>query len=250
MKIGVYDSAEELGQAAAMEAAAIMNHAIKKKGKVRIVLSTGASQFSFFEAFVQQHVEWSKVEMFHLDEYVGLPISHGASFRKYLQERFVDRVGVGKVHYVNGELDPAEHILQLAEEITSEGIDLALIGIGENAHIAFNDPPADFDTTDPYLIVTLDEACKLQQVREGWFASIEDVPSQAISMSVHQIMRADHIISCVPHAVKAGAIKLALEPAVTPDIPASILKRHDNWSLYLDKESSSRMMRLQDEPAN
>ncbi|OUS75101.1 glucosamine-6-phosphate deaminase [Paenibacillus sp. MY03] len=245
LNIRIFNSADELGEAAAIEAANIMNEKIKEKGKVRIVLSTGASQFQFFESFVRQSIDWSKVEMFHLDEYIGLPISHAASFRKYLQERFVERVGsaLGKVHYVSGELEPEAHIRQLSEEITKESIDLALIGIGENAHIAFNDPPADFETTDPYLIVNLDDNCKRQQVGEGWFASLDDVPNQAISMSVRQILKAKHIISCVPHRVKAGAIRLALEPAVTPDIPASILKKHESWSLFLDKESSSEIER-------
>ncbi|QNK59308.1 glucosamine-6-phosphate deaminase [Paenibacillus sp. PAMC21692] len=243
MNIRIFNSADELGEAAAKEASNIMNGKIKENGKVRIVLSTGASQFEFFESFVRQSIDWSKVEMFHLDEYIGLPVAHAASFRKYLQERFVERVGIGKVHFVNGELEPESHIRQLAEEIARADIDLALIGIGENAHIAFNDPPADFETTDPYLIVNLDDNCKLQQVREGWFASLGDVPNQAISMSVQQIMKAEHIISCVPHGVKAGAIRLALEPGVTPVIPASILKQHKNWTLFLDNESSSGIAR-------
>jgi len=241
MNIHLSSTAEGLGAAAAAKAAEVLQTCIAKQGYARIVLSTGASQFSFFEALSEQVIDWSKVEMFHLDEYVGLPESHIASFRKYLRERFVSFANVAKAHYVNGEGDVVENIATLTAEIRKKPIDLALIGIGENAHIAFNDPPADFNTEAAYKVVELDDACKHQQVGEGWFASINDVPKQAITMTVKQILSSDVIISCVPHKVKAEAIRQALQDGVTPQIPASILKTHPNWWLYLDEESASRL---------
>jgi len=185
MKVRVFKNSEELGKAAAAFSANIIRQSIEKYNKARIVLSTGASQFDTLKYLVKEDLDWSKVEMFHLDEYINLPITHPASFRKYLQERFVSIVNPGKVFFVDGEGDVEKNILELNKEISREPIHLGLIGIGENAHIAFNDPPADFDTREPYIIVSLDEACKKQQVREGWFSTVDDVPKQAISMSVH-----------------------------------------------------------------
>lgn len=239
MTIVISDTPEQLGAAAAKQAGDIVRAAIAAKGKARIVLSTGASQFQFFQSFIQQSIDWSKVEMFHLDEYVGLPESHIASFRKYLKERFVDIVSLGRAIYVDGEGDVAANIKALTEEIRKEPIDLSLIGIGENSHIAFNDPPANFDTTEAYIVVDLDDACKNQQVGEGWFATLDDVPKQAISMTVYQIMQAKSIISCVPHKVKAKAIKLTLDNELTNLVPSTMLKQHADWTLYLDRESAS-----------
>ena len=238
MKLHIFENAEELGRHASGEAARLIRAGIEERGKARIVLSTGASQFQFFEHFVQEDLDWSKVEMFHLDEYVGLSEEHPASFRKYLKDRFVGRLKtpLGKAHWV-GE----EPIHQLNEAVSKDEIDVALIGIGENSHIAFNDPPADFQTEEPYILVYLDEACKAQQVREGWFGSLEEVPPQAITMSVKQILKSRHILSVVPHQVKARAVRLALQSEVTPNIPASILKTHPNWQLYLDKASASEL---------
>ncbi|MDF2815324.1 MAG: nagB [Paenibacillus sp.] len=239
MNVQVKETAEQLGAEAANKAAVIIRDRITQQGYARIVLSTGASQFTFLEALKEQDVDWSKVEMFHLDEYVDLPETHPASFRKYLKERFLSYAPVAKAHLVNGEGDVASHIEQLSAEIRKAPIDLALIGIGENAHIAFNDPPADFDSLDAYKVVELDEACKAQQVREGWFASLDEVPTQAITMTVQQILSSQTIISCVPHQVKAEAIKKSLESGVTNLVPASILKTHSDWWLYLDANSAS-----------
>lgn len=239
MTIVISDTPEQLGAAAAKQAAEVVRAAIEAKGKARVVLSTGASQFPFFQAFVQQSIDWSKVEMFHLDEYVGLPESHIASFRKYLKERFTDIVPVGRAFFVNGEGDVEANIKQLTEELRKEPIDLSLIGIGENSHIAFNDPPANFDTKEAYIVVDLDDDCKKQQVGEGWFATIDDVPKQAISMTVYQIMQAKTIISCVPHKVKANAIKQTMENELTNQVPSTMLKTHADWTLYLDRESAS-----------
>lgn len=234
MKIIISKTAEELGKRAAAETAKQIVSAIEKNGRARIVLSTGASQFETLKYLVKENIDWAKVEMFHLDEYVNLPETHPASFRKYLKERFVEPTGVGKVHFVDGT---QEGIARLTKEIQEAPIDVGLIGIGRNAHIAFNDPPADFDTKVSYLIVTLDEACRKQQVAEGWYASFDDVPKQAVSMSVWQIMQCKCIISAVPHEEKAWAVAQTLANQLTPQVPATMLKTHTNFYLFVDADS-------------
>lgn len=241
MQINIYESADQSGYQAALEAREIINKAIAEQGSARIVLSTGASQFEFLEHFIKMDIEWGKVEMFHLDEYIALPESHPASFRKYLKERFLQHVNVRRAWLVDGEGDVNKAIADLNEEILKAPVDLALIGIGENAHIAFNDPPADFDHPEPFKVVDLTDTCKAQQVGEGWFASLDDVPKQAITMSVQQIMACRHIISVVPRASKATAIRDTFMNDVDVNIPATKLKKHDHWSLYLDKLSSSQV---------
>ena len=239
MKIKIFKNSEQLGQQAANHAAEVLNKCIAEKGSARLLLSTGASQFDTIRALIHAKVDWSKVEMFHLDEYVGLPESHPASFRKYLKERFTSKVNLKNAYFVSGEGDVEKHIRELSEELRKHPIDLGLIGIGENAHIAFNDPPADFNTREPFIIVNLNDDCKKQQMGEGWFATIEDVPRQAVSMSVYQIMQCKTILSCVPYKVKANAIKLTLENGLTNQIPATMLKEHPDVTVYLDEDSAS-----------
>ena len=239
MKISISENSKELGRAAAAEVAAKLREAISLRGEARIVLSTGASQFDMFEALVEEDIDWSKIDMFHLDEYIALPITHKASFRKYLQERFVDRVNLRSVNFVDTEGDIKEAIAAISEKLLSKPVDLGLIGIGENGHIAFNDPPADFGTEDCYIVVDLDDNCKRQQVREGWFPTINDVPKQAISMTVHRIMMCRSIISVVPHEVKARAVAATLSTPVCPEVPATMMKMHPDWTLFLDKNSAS-----------
>lgn len=239
MKINVLKTSEELGAEAAKFSASVLNQAIAEKGFARLVLSTGASQFETLEALIKQKVDWEKVEMFHLDEYVNLSDSHPASFRKYLRDRFVSRVKLKNSFFVDGTGNIEKNIQALTQEIRKSPIDLALVGIGENAHIAFNDPPADFDTQEAYIVVNLDDNCKKQQVREGWFPTVNDVPKQAISMTVYQIMQSKVIVSAVPRGVKAKAIQLMLENDVTPMVPATKLKEHPNVYVYLDSQSSS-----------
>ena len=239
MEIRICKDRYELGKSAAKQIAEDLKKIIEDKGCARIALSTGASQFDTLEALTKEEgIKWECVEMFHLDEYVDLPVTHPASFRKYLQERFVDKVGTLKaVHFVDGTV---EGISKLTEEITKEPVDIGLIGIGENGHIAFNDPPADFDTKQSYIVVTLNERCKKQQMGEGWFATIDDVPKQAVSMTAHQIMKCKKIVSCVPYAVKAEAIEKTLHSEeVTNMIPATLLKTHPNFLLYIDAESAA-----------
>ena len=240
MKIHVSPDAEQLGAAAAERIADKIRKSIEEYGRARIVLSTGASQFEMFDVLVKEDLDWSRVTMFHLDEYVGLPESHPASFRRYLKERFVDRVHPGHVYYVNGEGDVRENIRILSEELTMEPIDLGVIGIGENAHIAFNDPPADFETKESYILVNLNERCKLQQVGEGWFDTTDDVPKQAISMTPYRIMQCRSIVSVVPGKRKAQAVYNTLS-GVGPDpaVPATMLLTHPDFYLYLDTDSAS-----------
>ena len=238
MKVQIFENPVELGKNAAIVCAEIINEAIARKGKARIVLSTGASQFDTISALTTMNIDWSKVEMFHLDEYIGLPESHLASFRKYLKERFLSKANVKKAYLINGENDPQKEIAALTTEIRKEPIDLGLIGIGENAHIAFNDPPADFGSEEAFICVTLEENCKKQQVREGWFATTDDVPKQAITMTVHQIMHCRYVLSCVPYPVKAKAIKDTLDNKLTNMIPATMLKKHPDFMLFLDKDSA------------
>ena len=243
MEIRICKNSEALGVSAAAHVAGKLREIIAKKGSARIVLSTGASQFDTLKALVlEDGIEWDKVEMFHLDEYVALPESHPASFRKYLKERFVAKLPtpLKAAHFVDGT---KEGIAALTEEIRKAPIDIGLIGIGENGHIAFNDPPADFDTKEAYIIVNLDERCKKQQMGEGWFATIDDVPKQAVSMTVYQIMQCEHIVSCVPYKVKAEAIEKTIKAKETTNIvPATMLKEHESFVLYIDEDSASGIL--------
>lgn len=242
MRIEIYQTPEEMGLASAKLAAEKLNGFIREKGEARLLVSTGASQFPMFRHLVHMPVDFSKVTMFHLDEYVDLPVTHIASFRKYLTERFVSLVPLKEAVFVNGEGDITENIRYLTARVHEAPIDLGLIGIGENGHIAFNDPPADFETEEAYKVVNLDDRCKRQQVGEGWFATVDDVPKQAISMCVKEIMRCRSIISIVPHAVKADAVKKTLTLEKTPMVPATIMKSHADWSLFLDAASAAEVM--------
>lgn len=244
MNINISCDAAGLGQHAASLAAQKLTEAIRQNGEARLLVSTGSSQFETLAALVSSHVNWEVVTIFHLDEYIGLDISHPASFRKYLQERFISKIRAKAYHPVDGSGDVAKAISHLSAEIRKKPIDVGLIGIGENAHIAFNDPPADFQTTDPYIVVHLDEKCRQQQVGEGWFPSLQEVPPTAISMSVHQIMHCKTIVSAVPHAVKAWAVEVTLKEEISPVIPATMLKKHPDWHLFLDANSASRVVRL------
>lgn len=244
MKITVSDTPKTLGQEAAVFIAKKINEAIKKQGYARIVLSTGASQFETIEALIKEDVDWTKVTMFHLDEYVALEETHIASFRKYLKERFVSKVPLKDAYFVNGEGNVEENIGKLTEKLRELPIDVGVIGIGENGHIAFNDPPADFETELAYKVVDLDDRCKQQQVGEGWFDTLNDVPKQAITMCVKQILSCNTIVTCVPHAVKAQAIKNTLTMDITENVPATILKTHKDWNLFIDKKSAKDVFSL------
>jgi glucosamine-6-phosphate deaminase len=241
VKVKVFGDKVSLAQAAAEQAAKAIRGAIAQRGRARIIAATGASQCEFLEALTQlPDIEWKKVELFHLDEYIGLPMDHPASFRKYLMARLVTKAGITRYFFLDGNAsDPEQMAQRVGAQLNSAPIDVAFVGIGENGHLAFNDPPADFETEQPYLVVTLDEACRRQQVGEGWFKDASEVPQQAVSMSVQQILKAKEIIAVVPDARKARAAKACLEGTITPHSPASILRNHANTTVYLDNASAS-----------
>lgn len=241
MRVQICDSKLSLAAAAAEKAAAAIRQAASEHGRARIVAATGVSQFEFLQALTNApQVAWAKVELFHLDEYVGLPMSHPASFRKFLMDRLVSKTGIRKVHFLEGDgPDPEQVARRVGQELAEAPVDVLLAGIGENGHLAFNDPPADFETGQPYIIVNLDDVCRRQQVGEGWFASVAEVPRQAISMSVRQILKARQIIVVAPEQRKAQAVKASVEGPITPMMPASILKTHHHTVLYLDSGSAS-----------
>jgi glucosamine-6-phosphate deaminase len=241
MLLRVFNDKIALGRAAAEQAATAIRGALAQQGYARIVAATGISQLEFLDALTKTpDIDWAKVEMFHLDEYIGLPITHPAGFRKFLLERLISKTGITHYHLLDGEAaDVAASIREAGEALASAPIDIAFLGIGENAHIAFNDPPADFEIEAPYIIVALDEACRRQQVGEAWFANISQVPQSAISMSPRQILKAKEIVAVVPDQRKAQAVKACFEGDISPMAPASILRRHANATIYLDRNSAS-----------
>ncbi len=237
----VFNDRSTLGHAAAEQAATAIRRAISERGAARIIAATAASQLEFLDALTKSKgIDWTKVEAFHLDEYIGLPITHPGSFRKMLMEQLVGKTGITRYHLLAGDAaDPAAVVREVGQQLASAPIDIAFLGIGENGHIAFNDPPADFNTEEPYIIVNLDEACRQQQVGEAWFADISQVPKQAISMSAKQILKAKEILAVVPDKRKAPAVKACFEGEISPMAPASILRRHPNATVYLDTNSAS-----------
>lgn len=241
MNVEVFDTKQEMGRAAAATGAQRLYGALQETGSANLIVATGASQFEMLEHLVSADLDWSSMTGFHLDEYIGLSVEHPASFRKYLKERFVDRLPVPlkAFHYLNGEIDPAGECQRVGQILADTSIDVAFVGIGENGHLAFNDPPADFETTRPYLVVDLDEACRRQQLGEGWFPDFDSVPAQAISMSVQQILKSRTIICTVPDKRKAEAVKKAVAGPVTSEVPASILQTHTDCHLFLDTAAAS-----------
>lgn len=242
MKTIVTPTASEMGRFAAEHAAEDLRKAIQERGEAFLIVATGASQFEVLSQLVSQpDLDWSRVNGFHLDEYIGIGGDHPASFCKYLRERFVDRVPLKSFLYLDGKSDPQETVAAAAAKIGAVTVDVALVGIGENGHLAFNDPPADFETEDPYLIVELDEECRLQQVGEGWFGSIDEVPTHAISMSVRQILKTKTIYCSVPDERKSAAVRDTLTHEISPSIPASILRRHGATTLIIDEAAASQI---------
>jgi glucosamine-6-phosphate deaminase len=240
MHIEFCKDSENLGARAAERAAQLMRRAINEKGKARVIAATGASQFNFLASLTAiDKLDWQMVTMFHLDEYVGLPESHPASFRRYLMERVISKVDLGSYHLLDPEGDPTIECRRMGKILQEEAVDAAFVGIGENGHLAFNDPPADFKTEEPYLVVNLDMRCREQQMHEGWFTNIEDVPTRAVSMSIPQIMKSKTILCIVPEARKAQAVRDSLEGPISPMVPASILREHPDVTVYLDPDSAS-----------
>ena|SRR5215469_6083516 len=239
-KVEILADKYSLGQAAADHAARSLRGTLSSQESARLVAATGASQFEFLDALTKApDIDWSRVEVFHLDEYVGLPSTHPASFRKYLFERLIHKTGITRYYFLDGDGDPHGAITKIGAELQSKPVDMLFAGIGENGHLAFNDPPADFQVAAPYIIVDLDEACRQQQVNEGWFSKVTDVPKKAISMSVRQILRSKEIVVVVPDTRKAPAVKSCLEGEISPMMPASILRTHPNTTIYLDSDSAA-----------
>ena len=244
MQIIVSETKQELGKKAAQHGARLIREAIAARGEANIIVATGASQFEMLEQLVQESdIAWHRVTGFHLDEYVALPLIHPASFRLYLWQRFVSQLPTPMrgFHYLSGEDDPQAECRRVGELIKQHPIDVAFVGIGENGHMAFNDPPADFETTEPYLVLDLDERCRQQQVGEGWFKTIDDVPAQAISMSIHQILESKTMIVSVPDERKAQAVKESVEQEISPEYPSTCLQKHRDAHVYLDEASASRL---------
>ena len=243
MRLKVFNDKITLGRAAAEQAATAIRHAISERGEARIIAATAASQLEFLDALTKASgIDWTKVEAFHLDEYIGIPITHPGSFRKMLMEQLVVKTGIRQYHLLAGDAaEPAAVVREIGTQLASAPIDIAFLGIGENGHIAFNDPPADFNTEEPYIIVNLDEACRQQQVGEAWFADLSQVPKQALSMSAKQILKAKEILAVVPDKRKARAVKACFEGEISPMAPASILRRHPNATVYLDTNSASML---------
>jgi glucosamine-6-phosphate deaminase len=241
MNLKLFPDRASLGRAAAEQAASAICRTLVDRGHARIIAATAASQLEFLDALTKAPgIDWKKVEAFHLDEYVGLPITHPGSFRKMLMEQLVNKTGITNYHLLDGDAaDPQVVVREASKQLASAPVDIAFLGIGENGHIAFNDPPADFNTEEPYIIVELDEACRRQQVGEAWFSDISQVPKRALSMSARQILKAKEILAVVPDQRKAEAIKACFEGEISPMAPASILRRHSNATVYLDFQSAS-----------
>jgi glucosamine-6-phosphate deaminase len=245
MEIKTFPTKEAMAAAAAEQAAATLRDAIARQGRARVIAATGASQFEFLDALTRAPgIDWPRTTFFHLDEYVGIPDTHPASFRRYLRERLADRVHPGEFHFIEGDAaDPQAECRRVGALLTHQPIDVAFVGIGENGHLAFNDPPADFETEEPYLVVDLDEACRRQQLGEGWFAKLDDVPRRAISISIRQLLKAREILCIVPDARKAAAVRDCLKGEVTPMHPASILQKHPQTTAFLDADSAALLAR-------
>jgi glucosamine-6-phosphate deaminase len=244
MILKLFEDKASLAKAAADQASTAITGAIRDRGKARVIAASAASQFEFLEALTATPgIDWKRVELFHLDEYIGLPMSHPASFCKFLQERLIGKAGITNYHLLNGEENPVKVIRETSKFLSAAPIDVAFVGIGENGHLAFNDPPADFETEQAFIVVNLDQACRLQQVGEGWFKDLSTVPTQAISMSVRQVMKSKEILAVVPDARKAHAIKACFDGEINPMAPSSILRTHPNATVYLDTHSAALLSR-------
>ncbi len=238
--VRILSTKAEMAEAAAGYAARSLRALLSRQGRVRLLAATGASQIDFLDRLVSEPgIEWRQVELFHLDEYAGIAMDHPASFARYIRQRIVDLTGIERFHLLDGTLDPGEMAAEMSREIARESVDLAFVGIGENGHLAFNDPPADFETESPYLVVELDEACRKQQVGEGWFSSFESVPQQAITISIPQLLKTKEILCIVPDARKAEAVRRCLEEPISPWAPASVLRAHPNTTIFLDAAAAS-----------
>jgi glucosamine-6-phosphate deaminase len=243
LPVAVFARRGELDEAAARDAAALLRAAVQARGIAHAMFATGNSQMGFIETLVsKEDVPWPRVVVFHMDEYVGLGDDHPASFARYIRERIADRVRPMGARYISGAAsDVLAECERYAGLLRAHPMDLCCLGIGENGHLAFNDPPADLDDPLDVRVVTLDSSCRRQQVGEGHFGRIEDVPTSAITVTVPALLRAATVLAIVPEARKANAVRRALEEPVGPACPASALRRCDHAHLYLDPGSASEL---------
>ncbi|XOV91767.1 MAG: glucosamine-6-phosphate deaminase [Bacteroidota bacterium] len=243
LNVLVYPETETMGNAAADFVADTLKKAIEANGKANMILATGASQFSFLKALKEKNIDWKKITVFHLDEYKGMSDTHPASFRKYLKERILNDVAPGKIFLLNGDAENLDEVMSDYErELKNHPIDIACIGIGENGHIAFNDPPvADFNDPKWVKIVELDEPCRKQQFGEGWFPTMNDVPTEALSLTIPAIMHSKVISCVVPDGRKAEAVHNTLYAEISTACPATILRKHENTKLFLDTASATKL---------
>lgn len=242
LRINLHPNRAAAAKAASLVASEIIRQAIADRGEARVVGATGGSQLEFVGYMAEaEGIDWSKVEFFHMDEYIGMSIDHPASFRRYLLDRLIVPAGITRYHLLDGETDAAETCRRVSAEIAKAPIDIVFAGIGENGHLAFNDPPADFETEDPYIVVELDEVCRRQQLGEGWFPTFDDVPTHAMSISIKQIMKAKHVVTLVPDERKAAAVKLCLDGPIGPEAPASILRQHPGNQFFMDEPAVSQL---------
>lgn len=244
LKIQIHPNAASAGAAAAEAAAEELQELIKKNGDIGVIVATGASQLETIRALVQiPGLPWKRVRAFHMDEYIGIATDHPASFRRYLREELVNHVPIHKFFEVNGNaLDPEQACRDYAAELRSANPQLCLLGIGENGHLAFNDPgEADFNDPLDMKIVHLDTVCRQQQAAEGWFKSFEDVPDRAMTLTIPTLFRVPQLIVSVPGRRKAKIVRRTLEEPITTDCPATILRTHPDVTIYLDEESAAEL---------
>ena len=240
--VEVYDSEMALGRAAAHAAVSILREAIAERGEANLILATGNSQLTFFEALRgDDSLEWSRVRLFHMDEYLGVTAEHPASFRRFMKEGLLEYVTPMDFYGIAGDTaDPEAEARRYTELLQAHPTDLCCLGFGENGHLAFNDPPyADFDDPAWVKTVELDAMSRRQQVGEGHFGTLDDVPTYALTLTVPALLAARRVLAIVPEERKAGAVKAALTGPVTPDLPASILRRTPHARLFLDRDSAS-----------
>lgn len=242
LAVEVYDDQTALGQAACDSAVRILVEAIKTRGAANLILATGNSQLSFLEALRRDdRIEWSHIQLFHMDEYLGMTSEHPASFRRFMKEKLLDFVKPATFYGISGDAnDPEVESKRYAGLLQEHSPDLCCLGIGENGHLAFNDPPfADFNDPKAVKLVELDSISRRQQVGEGHFPSLQDVPTHALTLTVPALLAARHVLAIVPEKRKSRAVKEALTGPVSPDCPASILRQTPHARLFLDRDSAS-----------
>ena len=240
MTVKIFQSNPALGLGAAEDFGKLISSILTKQGHASVIFASANSQLTFFSSLLQRKIEWSKISIFHMDEYLGMTDQHPASFSRFIREKLVNFIQPAAFYPLRGDTPDADvELRRYADLMQKYPPDLSVLGVGENGHLAFNDPPADFNTTKIIHTVTLDLACRKQQVGEGHFKTLDDVPKQALSLTVPALLAPKHVLAIVPERRKAEAVRAALKGPVTPQCPASILRTRSNATIYLDRESAS-----------